>query len=79
MIGRLNAQNRPVVVYIHPWEIDPDAPIVDGLSPSQKFRTYGSIDTFELKLERLLDHFEFVCISDYLAATVPRKIGFDRN
>lgn len=79
MINKLNAQHVPVVVYIHPWEIDPEPPFIDGLSASQRFRTYGSTDTFEVKLERLLEDFEFVCASDYLAATATKKIGFERD
>lgn len=79
MIRRLNSQGHPVVVYVHPWEFDPDPPGVKGLSAVQRFRTYGSTGTFVYKLERLLDEFEFACMADYIAFTTKKKIGFDRQ
>lgn len=76
MIQRLNNQGQPVIVYIHPWEIDPDPPVVEGLTALQRLRTYGSTQTLESKLTRLLTEFQFVSARDYINRITKRPIGF---
>ncbi|MBU8932727.1 MAG: DUF3473 domain-containing protein [candidate division Zixibacteria bacterium] len=76
MIRRLNADNRPVMVYMHPWEIDPDPPRIDDLSAIQRFRMYGSTSVFIRKLDRLLSDFPFVSMGEYLKRLKRRRIGF---
>lgn len=78
MIRRLNQVGRPVVVYMHPWEIDPDPPPIEGLSTLQRFRTYGSVEIFEEKLVRLLEDFKFTTMIDYIRRSTRQKIGFER-
>jgi polysaccharide deacetylase family protein (PEP-CTERM system associated) len=78
MMRRINRAGQPVVVYVHPWEIDPDPPPVSGLSPLQRFRTYGSTGTLEYKLDKLLNDFEFVATIDYVRLTTRNRIGFER-
>jgi len=78
MIRRVNQAGRPVMLYVHPWEIDPDPPPVSGLSMVQRFRTYGSTGTLLHKLDRLLCDFQFVSIIDYVRQTVRSHIGFER-
>lgn len=78
MIRQLNKSGLPAMIYVHPWEIDPDPPKVEGLSPVQWFRTYGSTDIFAYKLDRLMSDFRFVSIADYLEHKVRRKIGYDQ-
>jgi len=78
IIRKLNRQGQPAVVYIHPWEIDPDPPAVSGLSMKQHYRTYGSTDTLERKLERLLDDFSFTAMLDHVRYANRNKIGFER-
>ncbi len=76
IIKRLNRTGRPAVVYIHPWEIDPDPPQVEGLSRMQKLRTYGSTAILQTKLQRLLTDFTFTTIIDYIRAQRQQQIGF---
>jgi polysaccharide deacetylase family protein (PEP-CTERM system associated) len=76
MIGKLNEQGQPAVVYIHPWEIDPNPPRVEGLSILQKLRSYGSTSVLYWKLERLLNDFTFVSVSEYLRMSRKKRIGF---
>lgn len=76
MIRRLNEYNRPAVVYVHPWEIDPDPPKISGLSPMQHFRVYGSTSVFIHKLDRLLQDFLFFPMGDYISHFKKRQIGF---
>ncbi len=58
-IQRLNnVEQRPAVVYIHPWELDPAQPRVPGPLVG-RFRHYVNLHTTESKLHRLLDGFSF--------------------
>jgi polysaccharide deacetylase family protein (PEP-CTERM system associated) len=75
-IERLNRQGRPAVVYLHPWEIDPDPPPVSGLSATQRLRMYGSTAILMIKLERLLRDFRFTTVLHYIQRRRQRKIGF---
>ncbi len=78
MITRqMNRVGQPVVVYLHPWEIDPDPPRIQGLSFLQRLRSYGSTSIMGMKLARLLDEFSFTTISYYLERRRRRRIGFD--
>lgn len=79
MVKKLNAEHQPAMVYIHPWELDPHPPEIEGLTAVQRFRTYGSTALFGAKLERLLDDFEFTTISDYIRAHSRKPIGFERR
>ena len=77
IINKLNKNNYPAVVYLHPWEIDTDPPLLEGLTMMQKFRTYGSTSVFYYKLDKLLSDFEFTTMSDYLKnVKKKRPIGF---
>lgn len=77
VIKSLNEAGHPVVFYIHPWEIDPELPRVEGLSMLQKFRTYGSTSLLRLKVERLLSEFSFTTASNYMQLFKKRRIGFE--
>lgn len=46
------------VMYLHPWEIDPDQPRMDGPLVSQ-FRHYLNLDRTEVRLQSLLLDFAF--------------------
>jgi polysaccharide deacetylase family protein (PEP-CTERM system associated) len=49
---------RPVCVYMHPWEIDPDQPRMQG-SLTARLRHYLGLDGAASKLRKLLHDFEF--------------------
>lgn len=76
MIRKLNQQGQPAVVYIHPWETDPQPPVVEGLSFFQKYRSYGATALMYHKIERLLNDFSFTAMYDYVAQHKKRQIGF---
>ena len=76
IIRRLNRAGRPAVVYVHPWEIDPDPPAIEGLSRLQKLRTYGSTSILLAKLERLLSDFRFSTVMHYIQQRRQQRIGF---
>ena len=79
MIRKLNREDLPAVVYIHPWELDPDLPKIEGLTVLQRFRTYGSTSVLAMKLERLLDDFDFTPLGEYVLSLTRRKIGFEHH
>ena len=56
-IGRVNAvEGRPVIFYLHPWEIDPDQPRLSAGLLS-RLRHYRNLDQTEPRLRRLLSDF----------------------
>ena len=58
-IRQCNKDNRPAVIYVHPWEIDSGQPRVKNIHFSKKLRHYINIDKTEKRLDRLLADFEF--------------------
>lgn len=56
-------ENQPVIVYFHPWEIDPGQPrIRAGLKSS--FRHYLNLERMELKVRHLLERFRFTTMGE---------------
>jgi len=76
MIERINRRGKPAVVYIHPWEVDPEPPPVSGLSSVQRLRMFGSTGILGIKLEKLLRDFSFTTALHYIQKQRKRKIGF---
>ena len=64
-INKCNAQQRPVVFYLHPWELDPGQPRVK-LHWSKYLRHYSNIDKTEKRLDSLLTDFRFTTIREVL-------------
>jgi len=64
---RVNAEGRPVVFYLHPWELDPHQP--RPAAPAWRiFRQTVGLGRTAERLERLLDDFKFVPLEEMLAA-----------
>jgi len=75
LMRKCNGQGRPVVFYLHPWEIDSDQARVEGLSWSQRFRHYNNLSKTEERLERLLEDFSFTTAGQLLADRGPMREG----
>lgn len=58
LLRQCNAQERPVIFYLHPWEIDPGQPRVP-MSFVKRVRHYSNLAKTLARLERLLGEFEF--------------------
>ncbi len=67
-IRKLNSQNIPAVIYFHPWEIDVNIPRVE-LSLKNRIRQYGNLGTMRMKVEKLLDDFDFQPMKNYIDST----------
>lgn len=65
-IKKVNREGRPVVFYLHPWELDPGQPRLD-LPWDKKFRQYNNLHKTEKRLDKLLSHFEFTTIREVLS------------
>ena len=65
-IARVNeAEGKPVIFYVHPWEVDPGQPRLNA-SLVSRFRHYRNLQQTERRLRRLLRRFAFGTIEDSL-------------
>jgi polysaccharide deacetylase family protein (PEP-CTERM system associated) len=62
-INRLERQ--PALIYLHPWEIDPDQPRVHA-GAAARFRQYVNLHKTEARLSRLMQDFTFGTLLDVL-------------
>ncbi len=65
LMHRCNAEGRPIVFYIHPWEFDPGQPRV-RLDRLKAFRHYTNLHRTKDRFDRLLDEFSFGSVSQTL-------------
>ncbi len=72
-VRRLNREGRPLVVYIHPREIDPSHPRLP-LPLKRRFKCYVNLNTTMRKLQWLCTHCTFRTMRA-LAAHVDERIG----
>lgn len=66
LLQHIRRQQRPLNVYIHPWEIDPQQPRL-AASWKSRFRHYQNLSTTLPKLEAMLSEFRLGTISDVLS------------
>jgi polysaccharide deacetylase family protein (PEP-CTERM system associated) len=64
-LARLNRRGLPAMVYLHPWEFDPDQPRLQAPALA-RFRHYVNLAKTAERLERLLGEFRFASASDVL-------------
>jgi polysaccharide deacetylase family protein (PEP-CTERM system associated) len=67
-IRRINREGRPAIIYLHPWELDPDLPRLK-IGFFKELRHYGNLSLMEEKLRRLLGEFSFGPLRQVLNAT----------
>ena len=59
-------EKQPVIVYFHPWEIDPEQPRIRA-GVKSCFRHYLNLERMELKVRHLLDNFRFSSAGEVLS------------
>jgi len=64
-IRKINKEGRPAIIYLHPWEFDPEQPRVK-VGFVQRFRHYTNLDKTEKRLDMLLNDFSFAPVKDVL-------------
>jgi polysaccharide deacetylase family protein (PEP-CTERM system associated) len=57
-ITRINRLQNPAMVYLHPWELDPEQPRINA-SLLARFRHYHNLAKTKVRLQRLCRDFEF--------------------
>jgi len=66
VFGQFERAGRPLVLYLHPWEIDPEQPRIAGPLKS-RFRHYTNLHRTQERLERLLQRYCFVPFRSHIA------------
>lgn len=72
-IRRLHRAGHPLVVYVHPREIDPNHPRLP-LSPVRRFKCYVNLRSTMPKLTWLCAHYTFTTVSDLASTVKPLSI-----
>lgn len=62
-IRQINDEGQPAVIYLHPWEFDPEQPRIKGASLLSRFRHYLNLDQTENRLRMLLEEFQFASMN----------------
>ncbi len=68
-VRRIIKDNGVYIFYVHPWEIDPGQPRVNGAKGKNVWRHYLNLDKTYERLVKFIEHFkrcEFVTCSQYL-------------
>jgi hypothetical protein len=65
-VSHILRSGRPYVFYIHPWEIDPDQPRVEGLPRPYRFRHYVGLRRCESRFTSLLADFAWTTMAELL-------------
>jgi len=60
-------EQRSGVFYIHPWELDVDQPVVQGIDLKTRFRHYVNLHKVEPRMDRLLRDFNWSTMQDVYA------------
>jgi polysaccharide deacetylase family protein (PEP-CTERM system associated) len=72
-IRYLNAEGRSTCIYLHPWELDPEQPKMNG-NITARIRHYSGLRGAETKFRRLLEDFRFQPLGTF-AEAVKRTSG----
>jgi hypothetical protein len=59
-------ERQPVIVYNHPWELDPQQPRIREAPALTRWRHYGNLERTEDRLESVLDRFSFCTVREVL-------------
>ncbi len=65
-VKKILSTNHPYVFYIHPWELDPGQPRVQGLKRSHRFRHYNNLDRCDARFDDLLKSFSWRPVGELL-------------
>jgi polysaccharide deacetylase family protein (PEP-CTERM system associated) len=66
-IDLINNEGQPAVIYLHPWEVDPDQPKIKRAPMVSKLRHYVNLDQTYTKLDHLLSTYKFAPMSEVFA------------
>lgn len=66
-LRQAEAQGRPGMLYLHPWEVDPDQPRLAEASRMARFRHTVNLKHTAGRLDKLLSSFAFGAVEDVIA------------
>jgi polysaccharide deacetylase family protein (PEP-CTERM system associated) len=66
-VQHLNGEGHPAVVYLHPWEFDPEQPRIPNAPLKSRFRHYVNLTKTESRLRALLGEFKFAPMNQVFA------------
>jgi hypothetical protein len=69
-IHKIIKKTGAYLFYMHPWEIDPDQPVIKNTSRVSAWRHYLNLDKTHLRLSKMLKHFRkcrYQTCSNYLS------------
>lgn len=66
-IKRIHRIRKYMIVYVHPWEVDPEQPRL-AAEPKSRFRQYTGLRSMSRKLDRLVQEFKFSPMLDLFAS-----------
>ncbi len=69
-VGNMDRARRPAIVYVHPWEVDPEQPRVRGASLKSRFRHYWGLKTTGPKLRELMQRHRFGTMQQVIEQTL---------
>ena len=67
LLKRTAAEGHPLIMYLHPWELDPDQPRMQGPLVS-RVRHYLNLRKTEARLQQLVTDFRFASIREAVEA-----------
>jgi polysaccharide deacetylase family protein (PEP-CTERM system associated) len=73
-LAQLNREGKPGIIYLHPWELDPDHPRPDP-TLRERFTHYYNLHRTATKLTALLRDFRFAPLAELLHDAVPQAGG----
>ena len=82
MRAALQARRRagaPTIVYLHPWEVDPDQPRVENVGRMSSFRHRLALDKTAGRLLALMREMRFGTVSDVLGGLSRKAPILGRN
>ncbi len=72
LLRKLEGEGSSLVMYMHPWEFDPNQPRMEG-SVVSRLRHYMNLDKTQDRLRALLQDFSFAPIREVFPQTVQRR------
>jgi polysaccharide deacetylase family protein (PEP-CTERM system associated) len=83
-IRRLNSQGHPAILYLHPWELDPEHPTPSCVTARERLTHYTGLHTAAAKWQLLLGQFQFAPLCTLVdtvrvTATHPRGVPLHKR
>jgi len=63
-VRSIQTLQRPAMLYLHPWEVDPQQPRMQGVGARSRFRHYVGLQHTEQRLTKLLTNHPFTSMEE---------------